>query len=408
MSTESLTQSLKSAAAELGFELAAACPAVDAPGFANFIRWLQAGYAGEMSYLESRQEAYQHPRHVLEGCQSVLVLATSYYNGTPYPSAHCQSATTHEPTNNLSGAALNGAGRVARYALGDGDYHDVIHARLKKLKRIAQDLAPDAAVRGVVDTAPLLEREFAQLAGLGWVGKNTLLLNRQLGSWFFLAALLLDVSLEYDTPFASDHCGTCDACLRACPTDAFVAPRVLDASRCISYLTIEHRSAIPAELRSQMGDWLFGCDVCQDVCPWNRKATAAETAELLPPAAKPDPAQLPLAELFELDDEQFRQRYRKTPFWRIRRRGLLRNAAIVLGNQQSPDSLAPLTLGLADPEPLVRAASAWALGQLQNVDDQVQRQLAQRRNVESDPAVLEEIQAQLATLPQLPQDPGEA
>ena len=160
-----------------------------------------------------------------------------------------------------------GYGRVARYAWGEADYHDLIHKQLKQMKRFATELLPEINVRGVVDTAPLLEREFAQLAGLGWRAKNTLLINKPDGSFYLLAALLLDVELEYDQPFEGSHCGTCTACLEACPTDAFVASGVLDGSKCISYLTIEHRSPIPVELRPQMQDWILGCDVCQDVCP---------------------------------------------------------------------------------------------------------------------------------------------
>jgi epoxyqueuosine reductase len=230
---------------------------------------------------------------------------------------------------------------------------------LHELADALRTWAPGAKVRGIVDTAPLLEREFAQLAGLGWIGKNTLLLNRDLGSWFFLAAMITDLELDYDLAHESDHCGTCTACLDACPTQAFVAPYVLDSRRCISYLTIELRAPIPRELRAGMGDWVFGCDVCQEVCPWNRFAGESEIAELRPrPATNP----LELAALFELDDAAFRVRFRHTPLWRPRRRGLLRNAAIVLGNQRDVASIPALVRGLEDGEPLVRGACAWALG----------------------------------------------
>ncbi len=214
--------------------------------------------------------------------------------------------------------------------------------------------------RGVVDTAPLLEREFAQLAGLGWIGKNSLLLNRQWGSWFFLAALLTDVELSYHADSEVDHCGTCTACLEACPTDAFVQPYVLDARRCISYLTIELKEAIPADLRPGLGDWLFGCDECQDVCPWNGRVPATVERSFRP-RADSDPVEL--AWLFDLDDQRFRTWFRDTPLWRPRRRGILRNAAIVLGNQRCVAALPALIKGLQDDEPLVRGACAWALGQ---------------------------------------------
>jgi len=243
----------------------------------------------------------------------------------------------------------------------------------------------------VVDTAPLLEREFAQLAGLGWIGKNTLLLNRQNGSLFFLAALLTDAELQYDNAQQTDHCGTCRACLDACPTNAFPQPYVLDASRCISYLTIELRSPIPAELRAGMGEWVFGCDVCQDVCPWNTKAPLSSEAAFQPRAAS-DP--LDLIALFELDDDAFRARFRDTPLWRPRRRGMLRNAAIVLGNRPLEAAIPALVRGLNDEEPLVRGACAWALGRYD--DREAVSALEQRLAIESDTQVRTEIQAALS------------
>jgi epoxyqueuosine reductase len=261
-------------------------------------------------------------------------------------------------------AADLGQGKVSRYAWGH-DYHELIWRRLDELARWLSARSPACRVRGVVDTAPLLEREFAQLAGLGWVGKNTLLLNKELGSWFFLAALLTDLELDYDAPYTADHCGTCTACLDACPTDAFVAPYVLDARKCISYLTIELRSEIPEPLREGVGDWVFGCDVCQDVCPWNtRERNAAHTDE---PTFQPLEGMnaVDLITLFDLDDEDFRQRFRHTPLWRAKRRGLLRNAAIVLGNHPTEKAIPALMKGLSDSEPLVREACTWGLRQAQ-------------------------------------------
>jgi epoxyqueuosine reductase len=214
----------------------------------------------------------------------------------------------------------------------------------------------------VVDTAPLLEREFAQLAGIGWIGKNTLLLNQAAGSYFFLAALLTDLELAVDQPYGADHCGTCTACLDACPTQAFPAPYQLDASRCVSYLTIELRSEVPTELRSGIGEWIFGCDICQEVCPWNRRAPVSLESAFQPCG---DLNPIELGPLFFLSEEQFRVRFRKSPLWRPKRRGLLRNAAIALGNQACETALEPLMHGLCDVEPIVRSASAWALGQLQ-------------------------------------------
>lgn len=364
-----LTDTLKQEAQRLGFALAGACPAAAPPHLEQFRQWLEAGYAGQMRYLADRREAYEHPRHVLDGVRSILMLAVNY--------------RTEEPQS--PGA---GQGRVSCYAWG-ADYHDLIHERLAELIQVHRRLAPGASVRGVVDTAPLLEREFAQLAGLGWIGKNTLLLNKRLGSWFFLAALLTSEAFVYDRPFEGGHCGTCRACLDACPTGALVAPYRLDASRCISYLTIELGDHIPLELREAQGSWVFGCDVCQDVCPWNRRAPAT-TEESFQPRAESNPMEL--AELFSFDDEAFRRRFRHTPLWRPRRRGLLRNAAIALGNNDwSEASLGALQRGLSDAEPLVRAACAWALGR--HDSPRAEESLRQRLAIESDQGVAAEILA---------------
>jgi epoxyqueuosine reductase len=366
-----LTRALKDEASRLGFELSGACPAVAPPGVQRFREWLEAGYAGEMTYLAARADAYEHPQYVLEGVRSVFMLGKVY--------------RTVEPNETRTGE-----GRVSRYAWGS-DYHDLIRDRLAELAALHQRLAPGAAVRGVVDTAPLLEREFAQLAGLGWIGKNTLLVNRRYGSWLFLAALLTSEVLEYDAPFEVDHCGTCRACLDACPTGALVAPHRLDAPRCISYLTIEARSPVPKHLRPRLDDWVFGCDRCQEVCPWNRHAPATNEAAFHP-ASGMNP--LELVGLFALDDGAFRRRYGRTPLWRAKRRGLLRNAAIALGNRPHEAAIPSLVQGLADPEPLVRGACAWALGR--HVSSAAERALRDRIVVESHPEVLAEIESACA------------
>jgi epoxyqueuosine reductase len=366
-----LTAALKREAGRLGFSLAGACPAVTPDGISRFQQWLDAGYAGTMDYLPRRAAAYSHPSHVLEGTRSLLLLAFNY--------------RTAEPAR-----AQSGHGRVSRYAWGL-DYHALIRERLAGLANFLTTRRPAARVRAVIDTAPLLEREFAQLAGLGWIGKNTLLLNTHNGSWFFLAALLTDLELAYDQPHESDHCGTCRACLDACPTGAFVDAFVLDARRCLSYLTIELRQPIPRELRPALDEWLFGCDVCQDVCPWNSKAPPSAEPRLEPLAGS---TSLDLASLFELDDATFRARFRQTPLWRPKRRGLLRNAAIVLGNQRPPRALPALVRGLGDAEPLVRGACAWALGRYAN--ESAHSALRAREAVEQDPEVRDEIAAALA------------
>ena len=358
---------LKDEARRLGFALAGACPAVTPAGIGQFGYWLDCGYGGQMDYLVERRAAYEHPRHVLNGARSILMLAMEY--------------ATAEPQ-----MPRPGQGRISRYAWSPVDYHDVIHERLTALVATVKELAPGAAARGVVDSAPLLEREFAQLAGLGWVGKNTLLLNKYRGSYFFLAALLTDQELVYDESFAADHCGTCTACLDACPTKAFPQPYVLDATRCISYLTIELRDSIPEHLRPDIGDWLFGCDICQEVCPWNTKHSPQSQVQGTKSDAQtrddddstldlglgaldsflpaPDSNPIDLIPLFDLDDEAFRRRFRHTPLWRAKRRGILRNAAIILGNQKCRETIPVLTRGLADSEPLIQEACRWALAQI--------------------------------------------
>jgi epoxyqueuosine reductase len=369
----SLTLELKAAAGRLGFEPLGVCPAVTPEGIGRFHDWLAAGYAGEMQYLATRVEAYSHPSHVLDGVRSIVMLALPYRTLEPSPP---------QP----------GRGRVSRYAWGT-DYHDLIRARLNTLCELMSQHRPSARVRSVVDTAPLLEREFAQLAGLGWIGKNTLLLNKHAGSWFFLCALLTDLELEFDQPHQADHCGTCRACLDACPTQAFVDARVLDPRRCISYLTIESRQPIPHELRAGVGDWLFGCDICQEVCPWNREAPVVDEPELRP---EDGATTIDLCDLFYLNDDQFRVRFRHTPLWRPKRRGILRNAAIVLGNQlaagaEMPQAIAALIRGLNDEEPLVRGAAAWALGGCDTVE--AIAALRERLPHEIDPNARAEIEA---------------
>lgn len=340
---ESLTEALKARARQAGFGLAGVCPAVAPAGLHRFHAWLDAGYAGEMQYLGARREAYGHPRHVLDGVRSLVMLGLPYRTAEP---AACQ----------------RGQGRISRYAWGAADYHDLIHDRLGELARWLAAQVPGVSVRGVVDTAPLLEREFARLAGLGWIGKNTMLIQREAGSWFFLAALLTDLELDYDPPHAAEYCGTCRACLDACPTQALVEPYVLDATRCISYATIELRGLVPPSQRAGAGDWIFGCDVCQEVCPWNRRAARSDE-QAFAPAAGGNPASL--AELLALNDDEFRRRFRRTPLWRAKRRGLLRNAAIVAGNQRDPALAEALARGQQDADPLVREACAWAWMQCQ-------------------------------------------
>ncbi len=385
---ENPAQLLRSFASGLGFGRSGFCAAVSPTRFGAFQQWLDSGMAGEMKYLGRDPETRRHPSSILEGVRSVMMLATNYCSTDPIPLSDSASLAT------------GGRGRVSRYAWGETDYHQLVWGRLDQLAERARELFPGCQARGVIDTAPLLEREFASLAGLGWQAKNTMLISPRHGSWFFLAALLLDVDLPADPPIEIDYCGTCTACLDACPTDAFLAPRVLDARRCISYLTIELKTQIPRPLRSAMGDWMFGCDVCQEVCPWNRFSESTEDSHFYPVAddrsGKGLEGTVDLRELFFWTEARFRERFRSTALWRPRRRGLLRNAAVVLGNQRQAESVPALSAGVCDSEPLVRGASAWALGQ---VGGEAAREILARRMLEeSDPEVREELATSLDEL----------
>jgi epoxyqueuosine reductase len=247
---------------------------------------------------------------------------------------------------------------VARYARGD-DYHDLLRSRANALAAWLEDRVPGCRTRGVVDSAPLAERDYGLLAGLGWIGKNTMLIDPRAGSYFFLTAILTDLDLPADMPLEADHCGTCTACLDACPTDAFVEPRVLDATKCIATLTIEDHGPVSLDLRSGIGDWVFGCDVCQEVCPWNRHAPGSVEPAFAPRGGE---TTLDLADLLRPDEVAFRRRFKGSPLLRAKRRGLARSAAIALGNRPDPAAFDALAAALTDAEPVVREAAAWALG----------------------------------------------
>src|SRR5438067_2777624 len=259
---------IKDHARAVGFALVGIARAAEADGFERLQEWLERGYAGEMAYMGRHADARRHPAAVLPEVRSVVMVGMEYGASRERQRPEGSSQET-PPVADAPGSP--GHGKIARYAAGP-DYHDVLRDRLNRLLAWVQQQVPGCRGRGVVDTAPLLERDFARRAGLGWIGKNTMLINKHRGSYFFLGALLLDVELTPDEPHTASHCGTCTACLDACPTGAFTGPGWLDARRCISYLTIELRTPMPEELRRGVGDWVFGCDVCQEVCPWNRKA----------------------------------------------------------------------------------------------------------------------------------------
>jgi epoxyqueuosine reductase len=370
-----LTAAVKAEALRVGFDLVGVVSAAAPATFADFQDWLRRGFAGEMKYLDRREEAYSHPRHVMPAVRSVIMLAANYRTADPLPA---EASTS----------------RVSRYAWNDGDYHSLMRDRLEKLANFLHAQRPGCRTRAIVDTAPLLERDFARAAGLGWFGKNTMLINKRQGSWLFLAGLLTDLELEPDAPHESSHCGTCTRCLEACPTDAFPEPYVLDARKCISYLTIELKGPIPAELRQGIGDWLFGCDICQDVCPWNKKSPRKNDVAFRP-RADLNPAEL--IPLLALDEIAFERTFGQTALSRPGRAGVLRNAAIVLGNERDERSVPPLSRVLGDAEPVLRGAAAWALGQIGG--PRAHAALKSRLAVEDNAAVLSEIEQALAQCP---------
>lgn len=373
-----LTGQVKAEAQRLGFELAGVTTPDPPPHDPVFENWLAAGRHGEMAYLatERSRQRRADPRLILPECRSILVLGTRYFAPDPGPQE-----------------SVPGYGRSAAYAWGD-DYHDVLVERMQALVAFLEaQVGHPVPNRWYTDTGPILERDLAQRAGLGWIGKNTCLIHPQRGSYFLLSEILLGIELEPDAPFTSDHCGSCTRCLEACPTACILPDRTIDASRCISYLTIELKGAIPVELRPQIGDWVFGCDICQQVCPWNRRFASPQgdpAFDARPQVPRPDL----IRDLEELTPEAFNRRFKGSPFKRSKRRGYLRNAAVALGNQYagSGDEHAAAALSLAlrtDPEPLVRRHAAWALGRVGG--PQARRVLRQAAQLEEDPGVLEEI-----------------
>ena len=361
-----LAARIKGVGRELGFDRVAIGPADPPDHAAAFERWLDAGHAGTMSYLERGRDKRIDPARVLPGARSLVACALGYRQGN----------------------GADGPPGVARYAWGE-DYHAVIEPRLRVLADLIASLVPGAVSRAYVDTGPLLERDLAARAGLGWIGKNTMLLHPDLGSFFFIGIVLTTADLEPDAPLP-DRCGSCTRCLDACPTGAFVDPYVLDARRCIAYLTIEHRGPIPSELRSGVGAWTFGCDECQTVCPWNGRApVTGEPA--FGPRRHPSPA-----ELLALDETAYRESFRGSPLKRARREGLARNAAVALGNGGMLADVPALSLGLAHAAPAVRGHAAWALGQIGGEGARAALLAARARETDAD--TVEEMERALGQL----------
>lgn len=372
----SLTEQICERARDLGFDLVGVMPAHPTPYLhLNAYRsWLAQGYHGEMDYMArpDRIERRRDPAKILPGVRSIICVGLNYYPGTLPASLKC------DPSRGL----------ISNYAWGP-DYHDLMLSRLKELAAIVSAQAGrGVAYRVYVDTGPVLERAYAAEAGLGFIGKNTCLIHPRMGSWLFLGEILLDIALEPTPGETTVSCGTCRRCLDACPTGALVAPYVLDARRCISYLTIELKGPILHELRPLMGNWIFGCDVCQAVCPWQRFAEV--TRERSFRAAGPEHIAPALLDLMELDEEAFRRRYKGTAVLRVKRRGLLRNVAVALGNWGNERAIPALVKALADAEPLVRGHAAWALGRIGG--ETARKALSEALWSETDPYVRQEIQ----------------
>lgn len=363
---------LREEAVRLGFERVAFATAETSPHEAHLKRWLAQGRHGDMAWMERTAQVRANPGALLPGARSVVSLLTPYYT-TP--------GDRGQPW----------VGRVSRYAWGR-DYHNVLGRRLRKLARFVRESVPGAVAVPAVDSKPILEKDWAERAGLGWIGKHTNLITEDAGSWFFLSELITNVEFPPAEAPGKERCGSCTACLDACPTGAIVGPWEVDARRCISYLTIELKTAIPRELRPLMGEWIFGCDICQDVCPWNRFAVSVTE-----PAFQQDQGRFAgdLESLLTLSEDVFLARYEGSPVRRAGRNAFVRNVCVALGNRGDPKSLPALTRALRDESALVRSHAAWAIGEIGGGG--ARACLRECRAAESDPDVLAEIEAALAT-----------
>ena len=348
---------LRQRAAELGFDdcrfSSAAAPAT----VEHFQRWLAQNRHGGMNWLERTAGKRADPRNVLPGANTVIVLAASY---EPAGGSRREEAPTETAPIPCHPSPATRHGIIARYAR-FADYHEVLGGRLKSLTELVNQLGgPQTRSLWYVDTGPLLERDLAQRAGLGFVGKHTNVISRRLGNWFFLAEILTTLELAPDVP-ERNHCGNCVRCLTACPTNAITAPFQLDARRCISYLTIELKGSIPEKLRPAIGNRIYGCDDCLAACPWNKFARAGN---LMQPHARKDLAQPDLLDLLRLDDASFKKIFAGTPMLRTKRRGILRNVCVALGNVGNESALADLTKVVGDHEPLIAEHARWAIAEI--------------------------------------------
>ena len=362
MST-ALKELIQEEARRLGFILAGVTTPDPPPHWLAFESWLAQGRHASMDYLATDRSRARRadPRLILPECKSILVLAVPYSD--PSQSSSPPSAGAHEASYGMVQGGAEVRGRIASYASGD-DYHLVLPERLQAMVAfIESQVGHPISNRWYTDTGPILERDLAQRAGLGWIGKNTCLINPKSGSYFLLDEIFLDLELEPDAPIETDHCGTCTLCLDACPTDCILPDRTIDAGRCISYLTIELKDGIPADLRPLLDNWVFGCDICQAVCPWNRFAAPHGDPAFGDSSTLNQPV---LDHALQLTPADFNRKFKTSPVRRAKRRGYLRNVAVALGNTGSAEDIPALEEALKDPEPLVREHAAWAIKRIKN------------------------------------------
>ncbi|MED5579944.1 MAG: tRNA epoxyqueuosine(34) reductase QueG [Nitrospinota bacterium] len=378
-SSKSLQEACRILSKKHGFEVSGIASISLKKEHLLYLSWIDKGYAGKMDYLKKNSDLRSNLKKLWPDTKSALVVGMQY-------------KSNEKKANDLSKTK----GKIAEYARG-GDYHKFIKKRLlrvlKDLKKIDQTIEG----RSFVDTAPILERDLAVKAGLGWKGKNSLLLNRDLGSYFFLGVLLLNKEITNPNIFEENHCGTCNECMEECPTKAIVAPEIIDARRCISYLTIELRGPIPRDLRSMMGNHIFGCDICQTVCPWNEKAPETQQNRFLPRSVTENTN---LEELVQLDEKSFREKFQGTAILRAQYDGFLRNVLIAIGNSHKKEYLDILTKTLRHHRPIIRGHSAWAIAEIvkKENEDWARFSLEERLSVEKDEWVIEEIELSLGEI----------
>jgi epoxyqueuosine reductase len=369
MSIERLSKSIKDKALEIGFDLVGISPLGSFPERQFYKEWLANGFAGEMKYMEREPEKRKDISKILPEARSIISCGINYNTNYPYS---IKETDKHK-------------GWISRYAWGD-DYHQIVENKLLNLLDFIKIITTqEIKARIYVDTGPVLERVYGKYSGIGWFGKNTCLINEKVGSWIFIGEIITNLELEYDTP-VPDRCGTCTRCIDACPTEAFVEPYVIDSRLCISYLTIELRGKIPVELRDKTGNNIFGCDICQDVCPWNRKAIITDESSFQPREELYNPE---LSSLSRLTEEAFKSNFKGSPISRTKRKGFIRNIVVAMGNSGLEEFIPYLNESLKDEDPIIRAHSAWALWELGGRTSY--HSLSTHLETESDSMVREEI-----------------